>query len=107
MRALITVMDLGAFFGSSGFSVNIYVNGQLSQQYSGRYGCFTVNSFELGHCPRGGSGEVVLTCRNFFDDCPLYIWTFKPDDSACGGPCCFLKGDGYQPMPAKGAVSGA
>jgi len=33
--------------------------------------------------------------------------SFLPSSSVCGGPCCMLKGEGYSPMPSKGAVSGA
>ncbi len=80
---MLLLQDLDAFWGSSGFSVNIYVNGQLSQQYSGDYACFTLNSIDLGYCPEGGSGEVVLTCQNYWDDCPLYIWWAGGQGTVC------------------------
>ena len=70
----ITVTDLNAVLGSSSFSVAIYPNGALYQDYADNMACFTSPTVPAGTCPDGGSGEIVITCNNSVEDCPLLIW---------------------------------
>ena len=66
MTAEISVTDLNAFLGASHFVVDIYVNSGLYQDYSsGNYNCFSVGTVNLGSCPQGGSGSIVIKCTNW------------------------------------------
>jgi hypothetical protein len=52
----------------------VYIDGQLYQKELGAQSCATIRRLDIGSCPHGGSGQVVITCLNSNTPCPLLYW---------------------------------
>ncbi|KAL4452507.1 hypothetical protein ABPG75_008169 [Micractinium tetrahymenae] len=51
--------------------------------------------------------DAAECCQMCQDDAGCGAWSYSPDNSACDGPCCFLKGgSGWTISPSPGMVSG-
>lgn len=79
------MQDLGSFWGASTFDVAVYVDGSLQNEYGDGYSCFELSPSYVGACPGGAHAQVVITCNNMIQGCPvLFSWCVR----ACAAAAC-------------------